>query len=1192
MTMKHSVISLLLMLSMQTNAQTLLIAKGWQLLGTGVAVTDLSQFSTHEVYAYKNANWVAYNATSSGFETLTSLNAGEGFWVNGADSETITLSGTEDTNTSLTVQSGWQLLAARNEICSAQLFGSDGVNAVFAYENSSWKLYEPTSTTSDFSQLSTITKGRGFWLNSSKSTTLIPTLTVTGSISDGYVKDARIEIASLETGSSLSIVADNNSSEASSDNGLFTISILNPDDGGYVISSTSGTDESTGESYEGVLKSVISTDNCEAQVQVSQNITPITTIVAETVLDTKNTNSKSRANSSIADLIAAAEERVADSIGISKAYINSDPQILLRTSENENTRAAAAKIIKTSLAIQKTAEMMASSIVNKTETDAFNSVATSAFKALASSISSSTSSGDFETLIADTDTLITSTVTKVNEAILKKPDLAQTIIKPQEKLSAAKQVIQNSTDITLQIKEDEIITDAQGDIQLQIEAVQKSLEIVSRKIEEKAQNIAKATTDADFATQAKGVEDIIKTIAVSGGVEGTKAIIKEQVNTLGADGQTIDASDFADKIFSDARIVEKTLEFDKIFGAELNRDIVGAAVKSYEGIVAQQAKGINVDEVFIQKEIQNNIAKLPADRQIIINQNVVTNGATIITDIKKQIDSGNGFIVDTTKTTLFKVPVNGTVTAQPKDNLANVTVFTKELLVGKTFFAIYKEDSQYDSKLFGLWVAEELKFDDTKIVFIGLTDVNERGEDRYLLENGKIHLFNNFDNEIAKITAAQSDFLTIEIEDLKDGTKETIFMYANKDLALDAVRLKNKDLIRTPLPTFDGVTQLSVDLINGRTFYEVFFEIDEPQSPFNFRWVVNKLRFTDTHIVFTNLIGTEYSGVDKYSIANGIASSQEIVNHNDSFSSTDNIINEPIVVSTTKIVETHSDYLLLEHAEGEFWKERSRVYLSLEKAKAYAESKNRAIEETALIDFSGVSAFTERVENRRLFLVVGALNNYSLDNNFYLNGETKTTSRGETYTIQPDGSIFIVGRDQSFTMRIKQVNSDFLEVTFDEFNGASAFIFADRLKAEQKLKDLNSQPIDILPINDVIPIDSTQTDIPVDSTTTVSSGGIGTYLGTFSDLACDTTGTQFPLEITISDTSITFSANENGLIVNGFGNIQNIDETTASILLSTGDNVPFGVGTINKLDNTVIGNWAYTIPTGQNCGGNFKVSLN
>jgi len=1191
MIMKHSIVPLLLMLSIQTNAQTLLIAKGWQLLGTSVSVTNLSQFSTHEVYAYKNSNWAAYNATGSGFETLTSLNAGEGFWVNGADSETITLTGTEDTNTSLAVQSGWQLLAARNEICSAQLFGSNGVNAVFAYENSSWKLYEPTSTTSDFSQLSTITKGKGFWLNSSKSTTLTPTLTITGSISDGYVKDARIEIASLETGSSLSIVADNNSSEASSDNGLFTISILNPDDGGYVISSTSGTDEATGESYEGVLKGVISTDSCEAQVEVSQNITPITTLVAETVLDTKNTNSKSRANSSIAELIAAAEERVAGSIGISKAYINSDPQVLLRTSENENTRAAAAKIIKTSLAIQKTAEMMASSIVNKTETDAFNSVTTSAFKALASSISSSTNSGDFETLIADTDTLITSTVTKVNEAILKKPALAQTIIKPQEKLSAAKQVIQNSTDMTLQIKEDEIITDAQGDIQLQIEAVQKSLEIVTRKIEEKAQNIAKATTDAEFTTEAKGVENIIKTIAVSGGVEGTKAIIKEQVNTLGADGQTIDASDFADKIFSDARIVEKTLEFDKIFGVDLNRDIVGAAVKSYEGIVIQQAKGINVDEAFIQKEIQNNIAKLPADKQIIINQNVVTNGATIITDIKKQVDSGNSFIVDTTKTTIFKAPINGTVALQPKDNLATVTAFTKELLVGKTFFAIYKEDSEYDSKLFGLWVAEELKFDDTKIVFAGLTDINERGEDRYLLENGKIHLFNNFDNEIAKITASQPDFLTIEIEDLKDGTKETIFMYANKDLALDAVRLKNKDLIRTPLPSFDGVTQLSVDLLNGRTFYEVFFEIDEPQSPFNFRWVVEKLRFTDTHIVFTNLSGTD-SGVNKYSISNGIASSQELDNHNENFSSTDNFVNEPIVASTTKIVETHSDYLLLEHAEGEFWKERSRVYLSLEKAKAYAESKNRTIAENAIIDFSSVSDFTKKIENRRLFLVVGAFNNYTLDNNFYLNGETKTTSRGETYTIQPDGSIFIVGRDQSFTMRVKQTTSDFFEVTFDEFNGASAFIFADRLKAEQKLKDLNSQPIDILPINNVVPVDSTHTDVPIDSTTTTSNGGIGTYHGTFSDQMCDTTGTQFPLEITISDTSITFSANENGLIVNGFGNIQNINDTTASILLSTNDNVPFGVGTINKLDNTVVGNWAYTIPTGQNCGGNFKASLN
>ena len=291
MKLQHSILSALLLLSTQLNAQTLLIAKGWQLLGTGVDVTDLSQFSNHAVYAYKDSNWVAYNTTESGFGTLTSLSSGEGFWINGEASDTITLSGTENSNNTLDVQSGWQLVAATNEICSSQLFSADSVNAVFGYENSTWKLYEPTSTTTDYSLLSTISKGSGFWINTSKSATLTPTLTITGSISDGYVKDARLEIASLETGSAISIIASSGSSESSLDNGIFTISILDPNDGGYVISSTAGTDESTGESYEGVLKSAISTDSCSAQTEVSQNITPITTLVAETVLVSTNTNS-------------------------------------------------------------------------------------------------------------------------------------------------------------------------------------------------------------------------------------------------------------------------------------------------------------------------------------------------------------------------------------------------------------------------------------------------------------------------------------------------------------------------------------------------------------------------------------------------------------------------------------------------------------------------------------------------------------------------------------------------------------------------------------------------------------------------------------------------------------------------------------------------------------------------------------
>jgi len=1165
MKIKNLTLVILFLFSIQLHAQTLLIAKGWQMLGAQVDITDINTtFTNNIVYAYQNGGWSALNSNEEGVSELTKISAGEGFWLNGVDSATIVLPGNDNTDSSINLTSGWQIKAAKNSLCSSQIFADSSVQSVYRFVDNNWKVYEANSASTEYPLLTTLEAGNGFWINSTKETTLHPTLTVSGNVVDGYIKDAKLEVASLATGNSLSILSSTSSSVLSSDNGAFSLSIANTSadtSSGIVITSTSGTDEATGETYEGLLKTVISTEGCQTSNELTQNITPITTLVTESVVDSQNTKSKSRASSSIEDLIAQAKDRVAQSIGISSAYIDSDPHELLRVSDNENTRSAAAKIIKTSLAIQKTAEMMASTIVEKAETDAFNSVASSAFKALASSISSSTQTGDIETLLADTDTLITKTVTKVNEQIKEKPLLAQKIVSPQEKLTAAKDVIQNSTDLALKIKEDEIVTDRTADIQLQIETVQKSLEIVTRKIEEKAQNIAKATTD--FAAKVQDAQDVIKTIAVSGGVEGTKALINDQIKTLGTNNQTIDVAAFSNQLFSDERIAVKKQEFEKVFGVEFDRNVIGAATNSYENIVKQQTQGEVLDQTYIEQQIKNSISELPADKQTLINQNVIQNGTTIINDVKSQVDLSNGLIDSVTKTSLFlKPPVTTTLTTQANDNLTTNTAFTKEMLVGKTFFIVYQESTDFKSDFFGLWALEELRFEDTKVIFTGISDINERDEYSYTLENGILHITGNGKENFLKVVNSQADFLTVEAKGVKTTDIQTLLVYANKDLALEAVRINNKTLKVLPLPSFEANTTLTKELVNGRTFYEAYLELDEPDSAFNLKWIVDKIRFTDTHIITTQESGIDETEVDKYSITNQIATVEE------------NLDDGTVEKTTTKIIEIHPDYLLLEHTNSSNLKEVTRLYLSLELAQAYVKLENEKAVSASTQELQLAATFKD-LENRRLFMISGLpVAGYQYIGDFYLNAQTKTTSNGATYQFNEDGSITIVSTNGvKSTIIIKNITNDFVEASLnDNFH---IFLHIDRYKADQHLQLLNSnlqQPI---------------------LTTTKNVVAHGIYAGSISDILCDDTATQYPLDITISDTFIKFLAKTSNFFIEGEGKITPISDEKSGIVFQITNGIEFAGGLIDKTTNTIIGNWS--IPSSEEpnkaCGGSFNAKL-
>ena len=708
-------------------SQTLNIKTGWQLLGAKVTISDTSILNKHRVFAYQNGTWVSnVDKTST---TLSSIDSGEGFWVNANTDETIKLTGTQNSAKTIDIVSGWQLKAAHSKICNSYLFDKNSVKSVFNFSSNSWKYYDPSGSPHNYQKSETISEGEGFWIYGNNSASLTPKLTVSGKVIDGYVKDARLEIASLDTGDSISIVS--NTTDA---DGSYNIVIENPTSNAYVIQSSTGIDQSTGESYEGIMKAIVSTNGCSgaSSKTTSQNITPITTLVSDAVSAEQTKNRKVRA--STVDLIKSSEAKIATSLGIDKTRINDDPQALLKNPSSSLVKSDAQKMIKASLVLQKTAEIMAGVISDKKDVNAYNKAAASIVKAVTSSITKT--GGSFTNIISKTDTIIKEAVLEitgvqaiepVKEVVQDPPVVSSqnsvscalyssytcwtytipssyskeylcptgTLVNScktadligtcdisygsitnigskiywygpiltasatktactgtwstrsvtktiratksttQEKLDAAKDVIQSSIDIVLQIDETKIANDTTIDTQKQIESTQKAVEIITRKIEEKAQELAKATSGYD--TKIKGIEDLIKASAIQGGIEGTNKLIGSKIFELADKKQTIDASTLADSMFSADQVTASVSSFENIFGKTFDTKTVKVVAKSYAEITAKVVDTGNISESEIISTINANVDAINPENATTIKQAVSTASAQIVTAVKTQI---------------------------------------------------------------------------------------------------------------------------------------------------------------------------------------------------------------------------------------------------------------------------------------------------------------------------------------------------------------------------------------------------------------------------------------------------------------------------------------------------------------------------------------------------------------------------
>lgn len=179
------------------------LAAGWNLIGNGTgtpiyppaAFGDAAKVTTVWKWGTAKGNWAFYSpgpsdgganyAASKGYDVLTSINAGEGFWINATEAFTVQLpAATALTSASFQgMGTGWNLIGVGDNPTPGQFTTAVGVNiaSLWAWDTSTanWYFYAPGLEANgtlpgyitgkgylDFtSSNKTLGTGSGFWVN-------------------------------------------------------------------------------------------------------------------------------------------------------------------------------------------------------------------------------------------------------------------------------------------------------------------------------------------------------------------------------------------------------------------------------------------------------------------------------------------------------------------------------------------------------------------------------------------------------------------------------------------------------------------------------------------------------------------------------------------------------------------------------------------------------------------------------------------------------------------------------------------------------------------------------------------------------------------------------------------------------------------------------------------------------------------
>ena len=116
---------------------------------------------------------------------MTEVGCGEGVWINSSVAQTLSLSGTPCTGTSLSLVAGWNLIGLKGSeqkaIADLVSGKTDKIASVWKWVDNTWAVNLPQSDSAaletyangkGFKVLSTLDPWEGFWVNATEAITL------------------------------------------------------------------------------------------------------------------------------------------------------------------------------------------------------------------------------------------------------------------------------------------------------------------------------------------------------------------------------------------------------------------------------------------------------------------------------------------------------------------------------------------------------------------------------------------------------------------------------------------------------------------------------------------------------------------------------------------------------------------------------------------------------------------------------------------------------------------------------------------------------------------------------------------------------------------------------------------------------------------------------------------------------------
>ena len=181
------ILSFIIIFSFSMGSSVLIIKDGWQLVGSSVAISDMSLFGVDDVsqvwhFDASTQKWRGYSPDkeieakmrAKGIDTLSSLESWHGFWVKSKRDWALVLdspsSDSIDTNISkgdIPLKKGWNLISMPiDSVLSPDIFGD---MVVWRYDRSNkWEFYDKNQTEYSFPRLNHIKNSDGLWVKSPK----------------------------------------------------------------------------------------------------------------------------------------------------------------------------------------------------------------------------------------------------------------------------------------------------------------------------------------------------------------------------------------------------------------------------------------------------------------------------------------------------------------------------------------------------------------------------------------------------------------------------------------------------------------------------------------------------------------------------------------------------------------------------------------------------------------------------------------------------------------------------------------------------------------------------------------------------------------------------------------------------------------------------------------------------------------